>query len=300
MSPSDPVPGAEAAAFYQEHGWYATGTILPDELLDRADEAIRGLDADHRDLDVPRSLREFLAWPPGEPRPTRLNQYICLQYRAMAELASFPALARIAALLAGSRRLRIFNTALIRKRPGSAEQYAQVGWHCDRAYWATCSSERMTTAWVPLQDTTVSMGTLAVLSGSHTWPDTDEVRALRTAKTFIAEDHDALWSRLESLRSDGVTVDVRQIELKRGQVSFHHPLTLHGSGVNLATTSRNAISVHYQDGANRYQPATGADGAPATYVHDPFVRRRPNGDPDYADPEVCPPVWPPTAPSWPG
>ncbi|MFF3751433.1 phytanoyl-CoA dioxygenase family protein [Streptomyces sp. NPDC002018] len=289
------TPGAEAVAFYRRHGWYATGTVLPEELLNRADEVLRDLDGDHRDIHIPQRLREFLAWPPGEPRPTRLNQYIALQYRAMADLASFPALAQIAALLSGSRRLRIFNTALIRKRPGAAEQYAQVGWHCDRAYWATCSSDRMTTAWVPLQDTTVSMGTLTVLSGSHSWPDTDEIRALRAAKTFITQDHDALWDRLESLRSKDVRVDVQRIELKRGQVSFHHPLTMHGSGANLAATARNAISIHYQDEANHYRAANDDDGTPAAYVHDQFVRPLPNGEPDYADPEICPLVWPPAA-----
>ncbi|MFC9327339.1 phytanoyl-CoA dioxygenase family protein [Kitasatospora sp. NPDC057015] len=287
------TPGAEAAAFYRQHGWYATGTVLPDELLDRANDVLSGLDADHRDLEPPASMKEFLAWPAGEPRPTRLNQYIALQYRAMADLAAHPALARTAALLTGSSRLRIFNTALIRKRPGAARQYARVGWHCDRAYWSTCSSDRMTTAWVPLQDTTVSMGTLTVLDGSHTWPDTAEISALRTARTFVTEDHDALWSRLDSLRSEAVTVDVRRIELRRGQVSFHHPLTVHGSGANHGAIARNAISVHYQDAANRYLPATEADGTPASYVHDEFVRRLPNGEPDYADPEICPPVWPP-------
>ncbi|MEU1122894.1 phytanoyl-CoA dioxygenase family protein [Streptomyces sp. NPDC005899] len=296
MATSD-VLDTEALTFYREHGWFATGTVLPEDLLDRAEEVVRGLDEDRRDLRVPQGLRDFLAWPPGMPRPTRLNQYIALQYQAISDLTSFPALARTAALLTGSSQLRIFNTALIRKRPGAARQYARVGWHCDRAYWATCSSPRMTTAWVPLQDTTVSMGTLAVMDASHAWPDTTDVRALRTAKTFITEDHDLLWDRIDALRSGAVSVDVRRIELRRGQVSFHHPLTLHGSGANLSEVSRNAISIHYQDAANHYVPAVETDGTPAEYVHDGFVGRLPNGEPDYADPEICPTVWPPASPA---
>jgi hypothetical protein len=280
-----------AVAFYRQHGWYATEAILPPELLDRAGEVVEHLDADHRDREIPYRLQDFLAWPVGEPRPTRLNQYIALQYQAMSDLASFPELARTAALLSESPEMRIFNTALIMKRPGAEQQYARVGWHCDNAYWETCSSDRMITAWVPLQDTTVSMGPLTVLSGSHRWPDSPAVRSLREAKTFISKDHEALWGQLESLGSS--VFDLRHIELQRGQVSFHHPLTFHSSGVNLASTPRNAVSVHFQDGANMYRSAVDHNGAQVAYVHDQFVRGLPNGEPDYADPDVCPLVWPP-------
>ncbi|MFD3471879.1 phytanoyl-CoA dioxygenase family protein [Streptomyces sp. NPDC058682] len=283
----------DAVTFYRQHGWYATEAVLPPELLDRAEEVVEHLDADHRDREIPYTLRDFLSWPVGEPRPTHLNQYIALQYQAMNDLASFPALARTAAVLSESSGARIFNTALIRKRPGAEQQYARVGWHCDKAYWETCSSDRMLTAWVPLQDTTVSMGTLTVLSGSHKWPDIPAVRALREANTFISKDHEALWDQLESLGSSNVPFDLRHIELKRGQVSFHHPLTFHSSGVNLSTTTRNAISVHFQDETNQYRPAVDHNGSPVAYVHDQFVRRLPSGEPDYADPEICPRVWPP-------
>ncbi len=280
---------AEAVAFYRRHGWYATGPILPPEVLDPAGEVLERLGTDRPDRRVPASLEGFLSWPAGEPRPTRLNQYIALQYRAVAELAAFPALARTAALLSENPELRIFNTALVRKRPGADQQYARVGWHCDLAYWRTCTSDRMITAWVPLQDTTVSMGTLTVADGSHRWPDTPDVRAVREARTFVTADHAGLEARLASL---DVPFELHRIELKRGQVSFHHPLTLHGSGANLSDTPRNAISVHFQDGANRYRSATDPAGAPVDYVHDEFVRRTPNGEPDYADPEICPVVWP--------
>ena len=89
-----------------------------------------------------------------------------------------------------------------------------------------------------------------------------------------------------------MAIRLHEVQLRKGQVSFHHPLTFHGSGVNRTSTDRNAISVHFQDGDNRYQPATDADDTPASYVHDDFVRRTPDGAPDYADPDFCPVVLP--------
>jgi hypothetical protein len=68
--------------------------------------------------------------------------------------------------------------------------------------------------------------------------------------------------------------------------------TLHGSGPNRTAEPRYAISVQLQDRANRYRAACEPDGSPIAYVHDTFVRRTADGEPDYADPELCPVVWP--------
>ncbi len=91
-----------------------------------------------RDGVIPARLSEFLRWPAGEPRPQRLDQYIALQYQSVAAIALSPLIGRIAAALAGTPEIRIFNSALIAKYPGADATYAVVGWHCDKAYWPTC------------------------------------------------------------------------------------------------------------------------------------------------------------------
>ena len=280
---------ATATAFYQENGWYATDHLLPVDLVDGAARTVRLLASGERDRRLPASLAGFLQWPPGEPRPVRLNQYIAFQYESIFQLASYSELGRMAALLSGSDQVRLFNTALIVKRPGAESRYARVGWHCDQSYWTTCSSDRMITAWVPLQDTTVAMGALTVLSGSHRWPTSAGLEALRQTRTFVSDDYDALHQQLQAL---GLPFDLTMIELSKGEVSFHHPLTYHSSGVNRSDRTRAAISVHFQDGKNHYRASADSSGAAQSYVHDQFVRRLPNGDPDYADPAICPLVWP--------
>jgi hypothetical protein len=281
------VTGIDDIGHYREHGWYVADPVLPLDLVSSARDLIARITESPRDGAMPEALREFLRWEPPAPRPTRLNQYIAAQYSLIGTLALHEGIGRIAALLTGAREIRLFNSALIAKQPGPAARYATVGWHCDQAYWPTCSSRNMITAWIPLQDTSVESGTLTVLDGSHRWPETEQVRSFRRARSFGAD----VSGGLDVLAHGGVEVSPVPLELKAGQVSFHHPLLLHGSGANQCGTDRFAISVHLQDETNRFTTEAAEDGTVPTYVHDRFVRRLPTGEPDYADPEICPLLW---------
>jgi ectoine hydroxylase-related dioxygenase (phytanoyl-CoA dioxygenase family) len=79
--------------------------------------------------------------------------------------------------------------------------------------------------------------------------------------------------------------------IPKGHMSFHHCRTYHGSGANRSGQPRRAISLHLQDGANRYRRRTLSDGTPVVYNHDHLVRRDAEGAPDYSDPQYCPVLW---------
>ena len=85
----------------------------------------------------------------------------------------------------------------------------------------------------------------------------------------------------------GRTVTKVPMTMKKGQVSFHSCLTIHGSGANRSDRPRRSMAIHLQDGANRYSNYRHADGKLATHCNDRFVRRI-DGTPDYADPALCP------------
>jgi hypothetical protein len=280
---------ANAQRVYDETGWYVSDSIIDTGLLMRARETVSSLGSRERDRTLPDGLSEFFRLPAGAPRPLRFNQYIALQYQTIAELAQLSVLGEIAGALARTREVRIFNTALVKKEPGLGDPYTVVGWHCDHAFWPTCSSARMLTAWIPLQDTTAEAGTLRVLTGSHRWLGDGRIPRLVSGKAFIGDNEAEVQSQL---RLAGLAYEPVPIELRAGQVSFHHMLTLHGSGRNRSHDTRYAISVHLQDAENRYRPAFDQDGARISYVHDSVVRRLSNGDPDYADPQICPIIWP--------
>jgi hypothetical protein len=80
--------------------------------------------------------------------------------------------------------------------------------------------------------------------------------------------------------------------MKAGHLSFHHCLTFHGSAPNTAPHPRVSLTVHLQDGANRWRPAVNQDGSAARYQHDDKVRTDADGHPDYTDPRFCPVIWP--------
>jgi hypothetical protein len=282
------LPTDEDVRHYREHGWYATPKIFSDEEIDAAMEGGQRHYAGHRDRTMNLRIKKFLDWSPDSDAPLRVNDFIALQNAAIGRIAMKPLLGAVAARLAGADEIRLFNSSLIYKPPHVMGDSVKVGWHVDRAYWQMCTSERMLTAWVPLHDVDERMGSLIVLDGSRNWPNTPLVRALRIDKSFISDDVAALEQRLENA---GMEIQMVPIRLRKGQVSFHHCLTFHGSGLNRSDRPRVAIVVHLQDRPNRYQRRLDASGRPYSHNLDTLVRSLPTGEPDYADPDICPVIW---------
>ena len=74
--------------------------------------------------------------------------------------------------------------------------------------------------------------------------------------------------------------------MRRGQVSFHHCRTVHGSSANRSTSARRALAIHLQPTTNRWRPG-------ASHPNDTLVRTDPTIDgPDYTDPAIQPLLWP--------
>lgn len=275
------LPREADIRFYEEHGWFATERILPDELLEDADYGIERYYAGERDF--PLLVDDgYLDWRPGHGNILRLNDYVSLQNRELMALARFPLLAAVAACLARTPTVRLFHDQLLYKPPFEQQDDNVVGWHSDRSYWQTCSSDRMLTVWIPLQDCTVQMGTLRMLDGSHRWPESGSMRSFREQGV------EGLEAGLAAADRPLHRVD---LELKRGQVSFHNALTLHGSGPNLSRQPRIALAVHMQDADNHYRLRHDEQGRPILHINDIACRKNAQGEPDYADPRICPVLW---------
>ena len=283
------LPTPEDVEHYEEHGWWVSPRIFSD---DDIAEALRGVErqyAGERDWDPPATLASYLDWSPEKgDRGLRMNNYIALQQRGIRALALAPLLGATAARLARTSEVRLFNSTLVYKPPHVEGDQVKVGWHVDRAYWQTSTSENMLTAWIAFHDCDERMGTITMLDGSHRWPSEPLVDELRTGRTFVCDDIDALERRLESL---GLPIRKVPIEVRKGQVSFHHCKTFHGSGVNRTDGPRISMTVHMQDAENRYRAAYDAAGKPFEYRNDKVCRKLPSGEPDYADPEICPVIW---------
>jgi hypothetical protein len=275
------LPSDEDVAFYHRHGYYISKRILPDDLLNAAVGGAMRHFAGIRD--IPLSVTGgYSDWKPGASETLRNCEYVALQTRSIRRLVEYPLIGAIAARLCGSDEVRLFDDQLIYKAPNPRDTSAIVGWHVDRAYWMTCTSHNMLTAWIPFHACPEEMGPLMVVDGSHLFADN---LALRTFNEHNLRDLESHY------HSANLPFRRVPIALKRGQVSFHHCLTIHGSDVNRGNRPRLSLAVHLQDGANRYREHRNRDGIPWRLVNDQLCRRTADGLPDYTDPAVFPILW---------
>lgn len=87
---------------------------------------------------------------------------------AIRQILSKPLIAAVAARLARTDQIRLWNSTLIYKPP-RLDDYNIVSWPFNKHYWQTCSSDEMLTAFIPFHDYGEEMGTITMVDGSHTW-----------------------------------------------------------------------------------------------------------------------------------
>ena len=277
------LPDESDVAFYEENGYYVSKEgVVPEALIDSASEGARRFYEGERDAVLPFDTG-FSDWKPGDGEGQRNSEFVSLQKKELKALAVYPLLGAIAARLTRSGAIRVLDDQLISK-PSSPQNASSTvtGWHADRAYWATCSSDKMITVWIPLHSVEIRRSPLVVMAGSHRWPGLHDVRFFN---------HQNLRELEERFRAQGREVRIVPMTLKKGQVSFHHGWTVHGSYPNTSGQPRLSYAVHLQDGDNHYRPYRTVEGREIHIFDEKLCRKLPNGDPDFSDPDVFPIVW---------
>jgi hypothetical protein len=285
------LPSGEAVASYAEHGWYLSGKLFTDTEVDTLRAASDRFYAGERSRQLPRRPATLAYWEPADGPVQRHNDYIHYESDEIGAILRKPLLGAVAGRLAQAQAIRVFQSTLIYKPPRPDEPSNLVPWHFDKHYWQTCTSDAMLTAFIPLHTCDEELGTITMIDGSNAWKEIggDDSTTKHFAYRSKAELEDLLQQNAEFNNSEIVKVPM---VIPKGHVSFHHCRTYHGSGPNRADRPRRAISLHLQDGANRYRRFSRSDGSVVAYNHDYFVRRDAAGRPDYADPDFCPPIWP--------
>lgn len=277
------LPGEADVAFYEANGYYISKDgVLPEALIDAAAEGAQAFYRGERDGRIPAHTG-YSNWTPADGAGQRNNEFVSLQKKEMRALAVYPLLGAIAARLTRSDVIRVLDDQLVYK-PSDCDHGSSTvtGWHADRAYWATCSSDKMISAWIPFHSVELARGPLVVMAGSHRWEGLEDVRFFN---------HQDLREIEERFRARGREVRVVPMTLRKGQVSFHHAWTVHASYPNTSGQPRLSYAVHLQDGDNRYRPYRSRDGREVHMFDETLCRTLPNGDPDFSDPAVFPIVW---------
>lgn len=275
-------PTTDELDTYRRDGFLVVRELVPADALDAAERGMERFYAGDHDAPFPGRTRfDEYDWEPAHGNVLRKNDYTSRMVTDLATLATHPAIGAFAAALAGAHEIRLWHDQLLYKPAGLDTDAGKVGWHTDRQYWATCSSEEMLTCWVPFHDVDATVGVVTFVPGSHTWSMPDGI-------SFFEKDMAGQEARLAGYG------EVRFVspELKRGDVTFHHCRTVHGSRPNLSDRPRRSMAIHLQPGDNHWVESTDADGQPGYHRNDSLVRRTPEGHPDYADPRICPRLFP--------
>ncbi|WP_254447883.1 phytanoyl-CoA dioxygenase family protein [Ruegeria arenilitoris] len=111
-----------------------------------------------------------------------------------------------------------------------------VGMHQDLTYWGMGETPDQLTAWIALSPATVESGCMDFVKGSHRNP------ILPHNDTFSDNN---LLSRGQEVAVDVAEEDKTHIELRPGQMSLHHGLTIHGSGPNVSNDRRIGLAIRY-------------------------------------------------------
>lgn len=110
-----------------------------------------------------------------------------------------------------------------------------VAWHQDYSYWTRTKPLAHLTCWIGLDDSTRENGCVHYVPGSHRW----ELLPI----TGLAGDMDAIRQVLTPEQWEQFQNPVA-VELKRGECTFHHGLTIHGSFANHSDRPRRAVVVN--------------------------------------------------------
>lgn len=278
---SELLPSEKDIAFYQEHGWFIASFSLENTLIDKA---ITGAEEFYEGrLDRALKNNERIANSASDTHTViQNNEFVTLQKKALAEVGFHPLVVATAAILSETEEIRLFADSLVNKKPSPEKKGNAVGWHTDKAYWPTCSSNNLLTAWIPFQDCTIDMGPLFHIDTSNHW------RNNKALNSFYSFNNQSLGGLEEYLKSEVPDYKEVPMLLKKGQVAFHNCNTIHASRPNISKVNRMALAIHFQDQTNHYQKAYKGEGELISIGYDKLCGRDTDGNPDYRDPSIFP------------
>lgn len=110
-----------------------------------------------------------------------------------------------------------------------------VAWHQDYSYWTRTKPMQHLTCWLPLDDCDHENGSIQYVPGSHRW-------AL-LPRTELAGDMEGIRQLLDDEQIRALENPTTVIA-RRGEASFHHPLTVHGSQANRSDRPRRVAVIN--------------------------------------------------------
>jgi ectoine hydroxylase-related dioxygenase (phytanoyl-CoA dioxygenase family) len=233
------------ATAFETQGYYFTDPIIPPDLVNTTIDHMDAVIAGEYETDIPPHSRR---WNPGDP-PEQLCKIDQphLADHTIYKTISHPAIGQWAAEILNANFVQVWAVQLLNKPPGGSTQ-GNIGWHQDMQHWKTWWKGEVFTAWLALTDILPDSGPMRFAQGSHKW-------GLNENPSFFFSEHDHTTQQNAIPKPDDATWQETPALLSAGSVSYHHPLTYHGSGPNHTHTPRQSFAIHL-----RTEKSTPLDG----------------------------------------
>jgi ectoine hydroxylase-related dioxygenase (phytanoyl-CoA dioxygenase family) len=245
------LPTEQDVRFFEENGYWVSPKIFSDDELKEIIERQERIYNEEYETGKPPWIGY---WKKGDnPKKLRKTDNSHWSDLVLRRVATHPVIGEIAGRLMRADMIRLWHDQLLYKPgPNTKTETANVGWHQDYSYWQCCAEPTLVTAWVAFTDVDLSNGCMQVIPRSHKW-------GLLEVSDFFEQDMEKLEAGLKKVIPEGETFSPVPLIMKAGQVSFHHALTIHGSGPNLTDQPRRSMAVHLMTGETRYKAGSPSD-----------------------------------------
>ncbi len=243
------LPNEQEITFFKDRGYWISPKLISDERLEQIRERMdRVYNGEFETGKAP-----FSGWFTGDnPRALRKTDNSHWSDLILRSVAVDPAIGAVGAKLMQASSMRLWHDQLLYKPGrGPGKETANVGWHQDYSYWQCAAEPSLVTAWVAFDDVNLSNGCMQMIPYSNHW-------GLLKVSNFFEQDLKKLEEDMDL--PDGASFDPVPVIMKAGQVSFHHALTIHGSGPNSTDKPRRSMAVHLMTGDTRYKAGTKGEG----------------------------------------
>ncbi|MFN4946884.1 MAG: phytanoyl-CoA dioxygenase family protein [Chryseotalea sp.] len=146
------------------------------------------------------------------------------------ELIFSKRLAKIASDLMEVDGVRLYHDQALFKESGGGI----TPWHADQYYWPL-ETDKTITAWIPLQETPLTMGPLEFSAGSH--------RIVEGRELEIGDESEQVIQN--NLRVTDFKHVIEAFDI--GEVSFHSGWVFHRAGSNVSNEVRKVMTIIYMD-----------------------------------------------------
>ncbi|CAD0186919.1 1-deoxypentalenic acid 11-beta-hydroxylase [Ruegeria sp. THAF57] len=208
------------SARYWEDGFLFPLSVFSEQEVSEIRAEFEEIERDWRDADLPLPFNTY----------NRVNAHLVMPMAARIALD-----ARVLDVVQGvlGPDIMIWSAEFFIKEPGTKHS---VGMHQDLTYWGMGETPDQVTAWIALSPATVESGCMDFVRASHKNP------ILPHNDTYSETN---LLSRGQEIDVEVAEEDKTHIELRPGQMSLHHGLTIHGSGPNQSDDRRIGLAIRY-------------------------------------------------------